>query len=418
MLAWADGLQRRHAVLGFPYAVLRKYDDDEAGRDAALIAYYGFLSMFPLLLLGVAVVSRVLARDAELRESVVEAIVPPTLAATVDRTLASLPTSTPAFVAGLIGLLLSATGVAYSVDRTVNHVAAVPRGERAGMVVRFLRAVVTVVILLVGVVTVGCLTVVAAALPGLPLTGRVVVASGSAMVAFAVLLACAWLLLDRPVPVRELCLPAALGAGLVVLMLHVGARLLALLVTGAGPIYGGFATVAGVFTLLSLLSRGLVYAAEVAAVRYARLWPRAVDRSRPTGADGRALLQLCREQERTPQLRVDVSVGAADQPPDLPGVAGQRVADDGGGQQREGQHVQPAHVREREPDRAVPLDADVHRVRQRDRRDWPQDEHHHAEQDTARHEQARRDGAAEHQPRDEDRHGDVGQRQEDGRGHL
>jgi membrane protein len=57
VIAWADGLQRRHGVLGFPYAVIKKYGDDEGGRHAALITYYGFLSIFPLLLLGVAVLT-------------------------------------------------------------------------------------------------------------------------------------------------------------------------------------------------------------------------------------------------------------------------------------------------------------------------------------------------------------------------
>ena len=52
IIAWADRLQRRHGVLGFPYAVVKKYGDDEGGRQAALITYYGFLSIFPLLLLG------------------------------------------------------------------------------------------------------------------------------------------------------------------------------------------------------------------------------------------------------------------------------------------------------------------------------------------------------------------------------
>src|ERR1700746_2080632 len=53
VIAWADRLQRRHGVLGFPHAVIKKYGDDAGGRQAALITYYGFLSIFPLLL-GVA----------------------------------------------------------------------------------------------------------------------------------------------------------------------------------------------------------------------------------------------------------------------------------------------------------------------------------------------------------------------------
>ena len=59
-------------------------------------------------------------------------------------------------------------------------------------------------------------------------------------------------------------------------VLNAGAPLLARLVAKAGPVYGSFATVAGMFALLYLVGRALVYAAEVAAVRYARLWPRAL----------------------------------------------------------------------------------------------------------------------------------------------
>src|SRR5580700_9708080 len=123
--AWADRLQRKHGVLGFPYAVLKKYGDDEGGRQAALITYYGFLSIFPLLLLGVAVLSRVLADHPDLRQRLITASVPEALQSTVEHSLTTLPTSTIPFVAGLAGLLLSGTGVVFSAYQTLNHVAAV-----------------------------------------------------------------------------------------------------------------------------------------------------------------------------------------------------------------------------------------------------------------------------------------------------
>jgi membrane protein len=89
----------------------------------------------------------------------------------------------------------------------------------------------------------------------------------------------------------------------VTVVLNVGAPLLARLVTKAGPVYGSFATAAGMFALLYLVGQALVYAAEIAAVRYARLWPRALDLSRPTAADVRALTLLARERERIPAAR-------------------------------------------------------------------------------------------------------------------
>src|SRR5580700_4190691 len=304
IIAWADRLQRRHGVLGFPYAVVKKYGDDEGGRQAALITYYGFLSIFPLLLLGVAVLSRVLAGHPDLRQRLITEIVPKALRSTVEQSLAALPTSTIPFIAGLVGLLLSGTGVVFSAYQTLNHVAAVRFRCRAGFVSRYVRVFAVLAMLLVGAVAVGALTVVATALPGESGVQRVAAVLGSALIVFAVLLFGAKLLLARPAPVRALWPGAILGAAAVTVVLNAGPLLLARLVTKAGPVYGSFATVAGMFALLYLVGQALVYGAEVAAVRYARLWPRALDPNRPTAADARALALLAREQGRSAAARI------------------------------------------------------------------------------------------------------------------
>ncbi len=306
VIAWADRLQRRHSVLGFPYAVVKKYGDDEGGREAALITYYGFLSIFPLLLLAVAALSRVLADHPDLRQRLITAIVPQALRSTVEHSVTTLPTSAIPFAAGLVGLLFSGTGVVFSAYQTLNHVAAVPHRLRAGFVPRYVRVFVMLALLLLGALAVGALTVLITALPGVPGVQRAGALLGSALVVFAVLLLGARLLLARPAPVRALWPGAILGAAAVTVVLNVGAPLLARLVTRAGPVYGSFATVAGMFALLYLVSQALVYAAEVAAVRHARLWPRALDVSRPTAADTRALALLAREQERIPAARVEL----------------------------------------------------------------------------------------------------------------
>src|SRR5580698_11075777 len=110
IFAWADRVQRRRGVLGFPYAVIKKYGDDDGGREAALMTYYGFLSIFPLLLLGVAVLSRILADNPELRQRLITAIVPPALRSTVESSVTSLPMSTIRFFLGLFGFLFSGPG--------------------------------------------------------------------------------------------------------------------------------------------------------------------------------------------------------------------------------------------------------------------------------------------------------------------
>ena len=193
--AWADRLQRKHGVLGFPYAVVKKYGDDDGGRQAALITYYGFLSIFPLLLLGVAILSRVLADHPDLRQQLITATVPQALKSTVDHSLATLPASTIPFAAGLVGLLLSGTGVVFSAYQTLNHVAAVRHRFRAGFLKRYVRVLVVLVMLLLGAVATGALTVVATALHGQPGLERAAAVLGSALIVFTVLLFGAKLLL-------------------------------------------------------------------------------------------------------------------------------------------------------------------------------------------------------------------------------
>jgi uncharacterized BrkB/YihY/UPF0761 family membrane protein len=211
-------------------------------------------------------------------------------------------------------LLFSGTGVVFSAYQTLNHVAAVRHRFRAGFVSRYVRVFAVLATLMAGALATGALTVVATALPGQPGAQRAAAVLGSALVVFAVLLLGAKLLLARPAPVRALWPGAVLGAAAVTVVLNAGAPLLARLVAKAGPVYGSCATVAGMFALLYLIGQALVYAAEVAAVRHARLWPRALDLNHPTEADTRALTLLAREQERIPVARIRFHLVAHDSP--------------------------------------------------------------------------------------------------------
>ena len=103
--------------------------------------------------------------------------------------------------------------------------------------------------------------------------------------------------------------------------------------TASGPVYGSFATVAGTFALLYLVGQALVYAPEVAVVRQARLWPRALDLNRPTAADARALGLLAREQERIPAARVEFHLAALGSPR-VPGGSRHRIGSERTGSSR------------------------------------------------------------------------------------
>ena len=66
-----DRLQQRHTATAFAYAVVKKFGDDRGGNLTALITYYGFVSLFPLLLVGVTVLGFVLQGNEELQQRLV-----------------------------------------------------------------------------------------------------------------------------------------------------------------------------------------------------------------------------------------------------------------------------------------------------------------------------------------------------------
>jgi len=313
---WADDLQRRRTLFGFPYAVIKKYGDDEGGRHAALLTYYGFLSIFPLLLLAVALVQMVLQGNAELRQELVDHIVPPDLQQTVNDALARLPSNGVPLVIAIVGLLFSTMGIVFSAYQTLNHLAAVPHRKRHEFFPRYLRIFAMLFVLIVGVLGIGALGVVVAAIPDLPGDSRGAAAAGTALLVFLMLWAATGLLLPHRARFAIVWPAALLGSLTITALLSFGATVLPRLVAKSGVVYGSFATIVGLFTLLYLVSQVLVYAGEVAIVRRRRLWPRALDMTRPTSADRRALTYLAREQERTVVERIDTRFDADPEGPD------------------------------------------------------------------------------------------------------
>ena len=67
-----DSFQQRHRRLSFVAAVAKKFGDDQAGQLAALISYYAFVSLFPLLLVFVTVLGFVLEGDPDARRRIEE----------------------------------------------------------------------------------------------------------------------------------------------------------------------------------------------------------------------------------------------------------------------------------------------------------------------------------------------------------
>jgi membrane protein len=301
-----DDVQRRHGAVGFPYAVLRKYFDDEGAKLAALLTYYGFLSLFPLLLVVVVVLTEVLASRPSLQEELIDQLVGPQLKPDIEQALEQLPPSGIPLVIGIIGLLFSGLGGILAASAALNRIWAVPRRDRPGVARRYLRALTMLVVVLAGAITAAGWGVLAS-IADLPAVERAGSAAGTFAVILLVLLLAHKVLTARSLPFRETWVSCVLGSVAVLALVSWGAAVVPALIVRSGPIYGSFATVVGVFALLYLTSQAVVLSAEVSPVRTYRLFPRAVIRTARTSADVRALTLLAREQELLPDEHIEVT---------------------------------------------------------------------------------------------------------------
>jgi membrane protein len=305
-----DRAQSRFAPVAFTYAVFKKYADDEGSRLAALLAYYTFLSIFPLLIGGFAVLNRILVSQPELVVDLVEEVVPARLQEQVIEAYQSMPSSGPAFTLAVVGLLLSGTGCIFSFYAMVNQVFSVPYRHRYGFGPRYGRVLLLVLLMGIGVLIVAAGSAFLATVSDIPGVERVTGFVLVWFVAFALLYAGASILTHRRLDFSEIALGAALGGVAMTLLLSLGALVVGRFVSTSGAVYGVFASVVGIISVLFLVSNAIVVSFEISIVRAWQLWPRGVDINLLFPADERAYALLTLMDERMPSQRNGVAFDA------------------------------------------------------------------------------------------------------------
>ena len=135
-----DRLRRRHAALAFPLAVRRKYSDDRAGYLAATISYYGFFSLFPLLLVLVTVLGYVLDGRPSLQHRIIGTALAqfPVIGPGLEQQ--SLKGSGLALAIGIAVSLWTGASVFLAAENAMNRIWEVPMEELPGLVSSRLRA--------------------------------------------------------------------------------------------------------------------------------------------------------------------------------------------------------------------------------------------------------------------------------------
>jgi membrane protein len=303
-----DGWQRRHASVAFAVAVARKFVDDRAAGFAALIAYYAFFSIFPLLLALTSVLGFVLQGDKQLQEEIVDSVFAevPVLGPQIRASVGVLDGSGPALVIGVGLAIWAGLGVTLALSRAFDRVWSVPRVRRRHFVAARVRG-------LLLLVAIGATLVASSVATGVAVAGELgsqlesVLTVALSVGVDVIVMALVFLLgTSRPLRLAEV-LPGVLlsSAGLLVLQ-AVGAVYVQATIERASATYGLFAAVIGLLSWLLLTGQLLLIGAEVNAVRADRLWPRSLGGAL-TDADHRALERAAAMAQSDSRQRIAVT---------------------------------------------------------------------------------------------------------------
>ena len=119
-----------------PVAVFKKHGDDRGGSLSALVTFYGFLAVFPLLLLFVTIAGLVLRNNPDAEQRVIHSALAefPVIGDKLASNISALHRATPlAFVVSFIGLLWGSLGVTNTLQQASATMWDVPRDKQAGL---------------------------------------------------------------------------------------------------------------------------------------------------------------------------------------------------------------------------------------------------------------------------------------------
>jgi membrane protein len=131
MISRVDACQRRHRWAGLPLAVLYKFADDQGTYLAAQITYYGFVALFPLLLLA-TILGYALHGNPHLQHKVLDSALAQftVIGDQITANIRSFHGSTAGLVIGMLGCVYGGLGIVQAAQAMLNKVWGVPRNSR------------------------------------------------------------------------------------------------------------------------------------------------------------------------------------------------------------------------------------------------------------------------------------------------
>lgn len=285
--------------MGFSYAVIKKYGEDGGGYQAALVTYYGFLSLFPLLLVGTSVLQILLHSYPNIRDSVIQQATQyfPVLGDQLATNIQGLSGAGFAIVIGVLLTLWGAKGVADAFQVSLNHIWHVPMVRRPGFPKNSLKSLAIIIFGGLGLMGASFLSGLAVGLDK-----SIILTVISILISVVILVGIFWVLFKIALAGsakagRTVLLRSALTAAVGIQILQIiGGYLVTNELSKLKNLYGAFAITLGLLFWIYLQAKVVMYAAEVGVVYDKKLWPRSLNQDELTDADRQIYRELAKKE--------------------------------------------------------------------------------------------------------------------------
>ena len=239
-----------------------------SGRNASLLSFFFFLTIFPLLLAATTALGLLLRDNTELQQEIIDGALDdlPVLGSQLEADPASLDGNIFVLLFGLLLALWSATKAFVALQGALDDIWEIDVDDRAGMHVQRVRALLGILILGGAQLATMAITVTVNH-ANLPVAGGWALVIAGACINIGALLLIYRYLTDATPTWRQL-LPGAVVGGIVLTAIqHFGTLIVASITENASDTYGQFALVLGLVTWLGLLAISALMAAEFNAAR-------------------------------------------------------------------------------------------------------------------------------------------------------
>lgn len=308
VLEKVDRAQKHSSALAIAVATVKKFSEDQSANLAAMIAFWAFFSIFPLLLVLVTCLAWFL--PAGDKNSVLGHVAQ-MLPLLDPKTVSGLGGQWWTLVLGLATALWSGTGVVRTAQFAFNSVWEIPYHERPGLAQQLVRSVWVLATIGVGLVLTTILSgLIVSSANGVNLgaAGRAGGYVLAAVLDVGVFIAAFRILTDRDVTTREV-LPGAVLSGVAFFVLQeLSALIISHYLQNAQSTYGHFATVITILWWFYLQSMITLLGAQLNVVLKEGFYPRSLTGGPQTDADHRVLQAYAAERAFHPQQKIEARV--------------------------------------------------------------------------------------------------------------